>query len=79
MAVVRQAPLFMEFSRQEYWSGRPCPSPGDLTNPGVEPSLLHCRQVLHCLSHQGSPKGRIGSYLEYMINNYLALKLQIHA
>jgi len=27
----------MEFSRQEYWSGLPFPSPGDLPNPGIEP------------------------------------------
>ena len=33
----RQAPLSMRFSRQEYWSGLPCPPPGDLLNPGVEP------------------------------------------
>ena len=32
-----QAPLSMEFSRQEYWSGLPFPSPGDLPDPGVEP------------------------------------------
>ena len=32
-----QAPLSMEFSRQEYWSGLPFPSPGDLPNPGIEP------------------------------------------
>ena len=32
-----QAPPFMEFSRQEYWSGLPFPSPGDLPNPGIEP------------------------------------------
>ena len=35
--VVRQAPLSMGFSRQEYWSGLPFPSPGDLPNPGIEP------------------------------------------
>ena len=35
--VAHQAPLAMEFSRQEYWSGQPFPSPGDLTNPGIEP------------------------------------------
>ena len=29
-----QAPLSMEFSRQEYWSGLPCPPPGDLPGPG---------------------------------------------
>ena len=33
----RQAPLSMEFSRQEYWSGLPLPSPGDLPNTRVEP------------------------------------------
>ena len=32
-----QASLCMEFSRQEYWSGLPLPSPGDLPNPGIEP------------------------------------------
>ena len=32
-----QAPLSMKFSRQEYWSGLPCPSPGDLPDPGIEP------------------------------------------
>ena len=32
-----QAPLFMEFSKQEHWSGLPFPSPGDLSDPGVEP------------------------------------------
>ena len=35
--VARQAPLSMGFSRQEYWSGLPFPSPGDLPNPGLEP------------------------------------------
>ena len=32
-----QVPLSMGFSRQEYWSGLPCPSPEDLPNPGTEP------------------------------------------
>ena len=32
-----QAPLFMEYFRQEYWSGLPFPSPGDLSNPGIKP------------------------------------------
>ena len=36
-AVAYQAPLSMEFSRQEYWSGLPFPSPGDLPDPGIEP------------------------------------------
>ena len=34
----RQAPLSMEFSRQESWSGLPFPPPGDLPNPGIKPT-----------------------------------------
>ena len=36
----RQAPLSMEFFRQEHWSGSPFPSPGDLPNPGIETMAL---------------------------------------
>ena len=35
--VALQAPLSLEFSRQEYWSGLPVPSPGDLPDPGIKP------------------------------------------
>ena len=35
--VARQAPLSMGFSRQEYWSELPFPSPGDLPDPGIQP------------------------------------------
>ena len=35
--VVCQAPLSLEFSRQEYWSGLPSPSPGNLPDPGIKP------------------------------------------
>ena len=35
--LARQIPLSMEFSMEEYWSGLPFPSPGDLPNPGIEP------------------------------------------
>ena len=35
--VAHQAPLSMGFSRQEYWSGLPFPSPGDLPDPGIKP------------------------------------------
>ena len=38
--VARQAPLFMGFSRQEYWSGLPFPPPGDRPNPGIELAFL---------------------------------------
>ena len=36
--VAHQAPLSMGFSRQEYWSGLPLPSPGDLPYPGIDPA-----------------------------------------
>ena len=44
-----QAPLSMEFSRQEYWSALPFPAPGDLPNPGIKPSSVSCigRQILY--------------------------------
>ena len=38
--VACQAPLSMGFSRQEYWSRLPCPPPGDLPDPGIEPMSL---------------------------------------
>ena len=38
--VARQASLSMGFSRQEYWSGLPCPPSGDLPHPGIEPASL---------------------------------------
>jgi len=42
----------MKFPRQEYWSGLPFPSPGDLPDPG---SILHWQADYLPLSHQGSP------------------------
>ena len=49
-----QAPLSMGFSRQEYWSGWPFPSPGDLPDPGMEPRSPALQGILYCLSPQGS-------------------------
>ena len=37
LCLTRQSPLFMGLSKQEYWSGLPFPSPGDLPDPGIEP------------------------------------------
>ena len=45
--VVYQTSLSMEFSRQEYWSGLPCPPPGDLPNPGIK-LLSLCLSCLIC-------------------------------
>ena len=53
--VGQQDPLSMGVSGREYRSGLPCSPPGDLPNPGSNPGLLHCRQILYQLSHQGSP------------------------
>ena len=58
--VAHQAPRSMGFSRQEYWSGLPCPPPGDLPDPQIEPvspvaaalqadSLLLSLQESNCL------------------------------
>ena len=38
--VAHQAPLSMGFSRQEHWSGLPCPPPEDLPDPGIKPESL---------------------------------------
>ena len=48
--VAHQAPLTMGFSRQEYWSGLPCPPPGIFLTWGLNPLLLlllHCRWILY--------------------------------
>ena len=50
-----QAPLSMEFSRQEYWSGLPFPSPGDLPNPGIEPKSLVSPALVGDLFTTASP------------------------
>ena len=48
-------PLSMQFPGQEYWSGLPFPSPGDLPDPGIETRLLHWQGDSSPLSHLGSP------------------------
>ena len=77
--VVLQAPLSMEFSRQDYWSILPCPSPGDLPNPGTEPTSLNIsytdRQVLYqelsaFPSRTISPKHREVKLLEGHVSRY---------
>ena len=53
--VVRRDPLSMEFSRQEYWSGLPFLTPGDLPNPGIKPTSPALQADSLPLSHLGSP------------------------
>ena len=50
--IAHQAPLSMGFSRQEYWSGLPCPPPGDILDPGIKPGSPLASLPL---SHRGSP------------------------
>ena len=52
--VAYQAPRSMEFSRQEYWSGLPFPSPGDLPNPGIKPGS----PALQADTLQSEPPGK---------------------
>ena len=47
--------LSMKFSRGEYWSRLPFPSPGDPPNLGVEPRSPALQAILYPMSHQGSP------------------------
>ena len=54
--VACQVPLSMGLSRQEYWSGLPFPSQGDLPNSGIQPGLLHWQVDSLPLSHLGSQK-----------------------
>ena len=56
--VVYQAPLSMDFSRPEYWSGLPFPSPGIFPTQGLNLGFPHCGQTLYHLSHQGSPDAK---------------------
>ena len=52
--VACQAPLSMGFFRQEYWSGLPFPSSGDLPTQESNSALLYCRDILYRLSYKGS-------------------------
>ena len=70
-----QAPLFMGFSRQEYWSGLPFPSPGDLPNSGIEPraSCISCIGgwiLYHYTTWKAQPT------TEHLINYSLGLLLR---
>ena len=58
--VARQAPLSMGFSRQEHWSGLPCPSPGELPDPGVEPTSPALQVGSLLLVHPGGSQGVSG-------------------
>ena len=55
--VACQAPLPMGFFRQEYWSGLPCPSPGDRPNPGIEPVSCGIAGRFFTIEHREAHSG----------------------
>ena len=62
--IAHQTPLSMGFSRQEYWSGLPCPSPGDFPDPEIEPMSPVSPELQADslpLSHWESPRRNTGS------------------
>ena len=61
--VALQAPLSMEFSRQEYWSGLPFPSAGDLPDSGVELQSLESAALAGRFLNTATP-GRVGEILD---------------
>ena len=63
--VAYQAPLSMGFSRQEYWSGLPFPSPGDLPDPGIEPRS----PALEADALNSEPPGKPLRMFNYKIEN----------
>ena len=81
--IVHQAPLSMGFSKQEHWSGLPCPPPGDLPGPWIEP-MSPASPALQAdslpLRHQGSPscyylitifsQGRDNSFIQQYNRNH---------
>ena len=64
-----QTPLFMGFSRQEYWSGLPFPPPGDLPDPGVNPASPTLQAGSLPLSHLGNLRNPGGSPSSKTITN----------
>ena len=55
LTIACQAPLFMGFSRQEYWSGLSFPSPGYLPNPGIKPTSPALQADSLPAGYEGSP------------------------
>ena len=55
----RQTPLSRGFLKQEYWSGLPFPSPGDLPDPGIEPALAALADGCFTTEPPGKPSSRL--------------------
>ena len=64
--VTYQAPLSMGFSRQEHWSGLPCPPPGDLPNPGIETTSLTSPALVGGFFTTEPPRKRLSLSLSHI-------------
>ena len=69
-----QAPLSLEFSRQEYWSGLPFPSPGDLPDPGIEPTSPALAGGFFTIWATGKPAVHL-SYIQFSFVQYTPITL----
>ena len=76
--IARQDPLSMEFSRQEYWSGLPFPSPRDLPHPRMEPGCPELQVDSLPAEPTGKPLGNIRCYLKKKkkVHSQLSLRKQ---
>ena len=72
--VARQAPPSMEFSRQEYWSALPFPSPGDFPDPGIEPRPPALQED----SLPSEPPGKPKSFLNFCKSKAKGMREVLH-
>ena len=66
-----QVPLFMEFSRQAYWSGLPLPSPGNVPDPGIKP----VSPAYPALAADSLPLGQLGSQISSLCSLFCSWEL----
>ena len=67
--IAHQAPLSTAFSRHEYWSGLPCPTPKYRPNPGIKPGSPALQADSLPLSYQGSPYSYISQFSCSLLSN----------
>ena len=66
------------FSRQECWSRLPAILQGIFPNQGLNPGLQHCRQILYCLSHQGSSFFRYSLVISLKISSRISSEINVN-
>ena len=71
-----QAPLSMGFSRQEYWSGLPFPSPGDLPKPGIEPESPTLQADTLSSEPPGKPSFKLNCH--YVISTHCIISIFLY-